>query len=112
MRGALHVTNGDSAAGTLRETTLARRVLPRRDALHEGPVPAVADDALRRIRARFLADDVPAEVESISRWLEERDRTLAANGGAEFGSSLASRMPAPRCSWLQRSRSMRRRTYG
>ena len=27
MRGALHVTNGDSAAGTLRQTSLAERVL-------------------------------------------------------------------------------------
>ena len=56
MRAALHVTNGDSAAGTLRETTLVERVLPWRDALHEGPVPALPDNELRRVRAAFLAE--------------------------------------------------------
>lgn len=84
MREALHVTNGDSAAGTLLETTLVERVLPWRDALHEGAVPEVADDALRRIRATFLAGDVPAEAESIRRWLEERDSTLATNADGAF----------------------------
>jgi hypothetical protein len=84
MRRALHVTNGDSAAGTLLETTLVERVLPWRDVLHEGPVPPVADDELRRLRAAFLADDAAAEAEAIARWLEERDRTLAANGEGEF----------------------------
>jgi Domain of unknown function (DUF1835) len=84
MRRALHVTNGDSTARTLLETTLAQHVLPWRDALHEGPVPAVADDALRRIRAKFLADDVPTEAKSIARWLDERDRTMAANADGEF----------------------------
>ena len=84
MRRALHVTNGDSAAGTLLETVLVERVLPWRDALHEGPVPAVADDELRRIRAEFLADDVPAEAAAIRSWLEERDRMLTENAGGEF----------------------------
>jgi hypothetical protein len=84
MRRALHVTNGDSAAGTLLETPIVERVLPWRDALHEGPVSAVSDDALRRLRATFLAGDDPAEAESIRRWLEERDRSFAANAGGEF----------------------------
>src|SRR5205085_621946 len=53
-RSALHVTNGDSAAGTLLETSLVERVLPWLDVLPDGPVPAVGDDELRRIRARFL----------------------------------------------------------
>jgi hypothetical protein len=83
MRRALHVTNGDSAAGTLLETTLVERVLPWRDALHEGPVPTVLDDELRRIRATFLADDA-AEAEQIRRWLEERDGTLVASADREL----------------------------
>jgi hypothetical protein len=84
MRGALHVTNGDSAANTLLETTLVKRVLPWRDALHEGPVPAVSQSELRRIRASFLADDAPSDFATISRWLEERDRTLDGNGDHEY----------------------------
>lgn len=84
MRGALHVTNGDSAAGTLRQTSLAERVLPWRDALHEGPVPAVPDDELRRVRATFLAEDAPTDAESIRRGLEERDAMLAANAVGEL----------------------------
>jgi hypothetical protein len=78
------VTNGDSAADTLLETTLVERVLSWRDALHEGPVPAVPDDELRRIRAEFLAEDEPSDREPIRRWLEERDRMLAASGDREY----------------------------
>ena len=84
MRRALHVTNGDSAAGTLLETELVEHVLPWRDALHAGPVPAVGDEALRRLRAEFLADGAPSEAAAIERWLEERDGTLAENAGGEF----------------------------
>jgi hypothetical protein len=84
MRRALHVTNGDSAAGTLLETTLVQRVLPWRDALHEGPVPAVADQTLRRARAEFLGGDPLTEAEPIRLALEERDSTLAANKDGTF----------------------------
>jgi len=84
MRRALHVTNGDSAAGTLLQTELVERVLPWRDSLHEGPVPDVPEKALRAIRAEFLGDGVPADVAAIERWLEERDGTLAENAGGEF----------------------------
>ncbi len=72
---ALHVTNGDSTVATLAQTGLAERILPWRDALHEGPVPDVPDRELRRIRAAFLGDD------AIAAWLEERDRTLLAHRG-------------------------------
>jgi Domain of unknown function (DUF1835) len=77
---ALHVTNGDSAAAVLDTTGLVRRVLPWRDALHEGPVPDVPDAELRRVRASFLSDDDPAELrQDLLRWLEQRDHQLAAN---------------------------------
>ena len=36
----LHITNGDTAAGTLRQTTLGGDVPAWRDTLHEGPVPS------------------------------------------------------------------------
>lgn len=54
-RGALHVTNGDSTVLGLQATELADVILPWRDTLHEGPVPAVSDDELRSIRSAFLA---------------------------------------------------------
>jgi Domain of unknown function (DUF1835) len=74
---ALHVTNGDSAAGTLEEARVAEHVLPWRDALHEGPVPAVEDDELRRIRAAFLAGDDRSRRDEIVDWLRTRDELLA-----------------------------------
>jgi hypothetical protein len=55
-RPVLHVTNGDSAAQRLRVGGVGRQVLPWRDVLHEGPVPAGLDeDRLRVARATFLA---------------------------------------------------------
>lgn len=53
----LHITNGDSAGGSLRTSGLEGDVLAWRDVLHDGPVPAGEDAAtLRRTRARFIAD--------------------------------------------------------
>jgi uncharacterized protein DUF1835 len=51
----LHVTNGDSTAGTLRLTPLGGTVVAWRDALHEGPVPTGDQEAVRTARAKFLA---------------------------------------------------------
>jgi hypothetical protein len=84
LAAALHVTNGDSAAEGLRATGLARRILPWRDVLHEGPVPDVPDPELRRIRAALLIDDDPAGRQACLRWLERRDHTLAANRDGEY----------------------------
>ena len=52
----LHVTNGESAGNTLRQTAIGGAVLAWQDALHEGPVPALPRQELLRTRARFLAD--------------------------------------------------------
>jgi hypothetical protein len=81
--GALHVTNGDSAAQTLRETGLVERLVVWRDALHEGPVPDVDDARLRAVRAEFLAGDGVSAAEA-QRMFEQRDRALAANPGGEY----------------------------
>ena len=58
----LHVTNGESAANTLRQTSIGGAVLPWRDALHEGPVrpglPLIAKHSGgtgRRFRSRSCA---------------------------------------------------------
>ncbi len=72
----LHVTNGDSAGGTLRETALGGQVLPWRDALHAGPVPALPRGELLRARARFLADCGWGRQQALLASLERRDRQL------------------------------------
>ena len=71
----LHVTNGDSTAGTLRQTSLGGTVIAWRDALHEGPVPAGDDDGVRAARARFLATTGVAEADVLAE-LEARDAAL------------------------------------
>jgi hypothetical protein len=61
MVAALHVTNGDCT--DLAGTGLARRILVWFDVLHEGPVLALPDEELRRIRAGFLAAQAPFDGE-------------------------------------------------
>jgi hypothetical protein len=81
MRGALHVSNGDST--DVPGTGLAERVLVWRDVLHEGPVPAVGRDELRRARARFLAEADGGDEYALS-FFEERDATLAGNRHGDY----------------------------
>jgi hypothetical protein len=72
----LHVTNGDSTAHTLQRACLAGDVLPWRDALHAGPVPAVPRPELLRGRAAFLSECGWGDGQEILSSLEERDRRL------------------------------------
>jgi uncharacterized protein DUF1835 len=79
----LHVTNGDSAAGNLKIARVPGTVLPWRDILHEGPVPAgLTLEELSRVRAEYLAglDGIAGfpgrEPGDILTEFEERDRTL------------------------------------
>lgn len=75
----LHVTNGDVAADLIRRTGLGGIVLPWRDVLHEGPVPARLDEtALRRERAAFLARLGDGDPAAIERLLAQRDDILAS----------------------------------
>ncbi len=74
----LHLTNGDIAAGRISAAGLPGDVLPWRDVLHEGPVPAgLDDDALRAARAEFLSGDSRSR-RSVFRGLSERDARLSA----------------------------------
>jgi uncharacterized protein DUF1835 len=84
MASALHVTNGDATVPALRGTGLARRILVWADVLHEGPVPAVDDAELRRVRAAFLADLIPHEADWALAGLERRDRTLDAGRDGDY----------------------------
>jgi redox-sensitive transcriptional activator SoxR len=72
----LHVTNGESAGNTLRQTALGGAVLSWQDVLHEGPVPALPRRELLRTRARFLADCGWGHGQALLSSLERRDRQL------------------------------------
>ena len=72
----LHVTNGESAGNTLRQTGLGGAVLPWQDVLHEGPVPDVSRAELLRARASFLSECGWGRVGTIRSSLERRDRQL------------------------------------
>jgi hypothetical protein len=83
--GVLHVTNGDSTAASLLQTTLVERVVVWRDVLHEGPVPDVGDAELRAVRARFLAEaDREGRLDPQGRDFGERDAALAAGRDGEY----------------------------
>jgi len=72
----LHVTNGDAAAEKIRATGVGGEVLPWRDVLHEGPVPAgLPLDELSVVRADFIASG--EGVEEMRRGFRERDEALA-----------------------------------
>jgi DNA-binding transcriptional MerR regulator len=72
----LHVTNGESAGNTLRQTSLGGAVLSWQDVLHEGPVPAGARPELLRTRAAFLSGCGWGSTQAIGSALQRRDRTL------------------------------------
>ena len=73
----LHLTNGDATAGLLRAAGMRGTLLPWRDVLHEGPVPAGLDlDALSDTRARFLAGRGWGNVDEIRDDFARRNATL------------------------------------
>ena len=53
----LNLTNGDCAIPQLRAAGIEGEILPWREVLHDGPVPALPPDELRGVRERFLGDD-------------------------------------------------------
>ena len=73
----LHVTNGESAGNTLRQTALGGAVLPWQDVLHEGPVPEMQRPELLRMRAGFLSACGWGSRRAIFASLERRDRQFS-----------------------------------
>jgi hypothetical protein len=71
----LHITNGDSAAGTLREF-LDDPVAVTCDLLFEGPAPDVDLDTWHHLRAAYLSRIAPDGYETIRRSLTEGDRRI------------------------------------
>lgn len=83
----LHVTNGDAAGERIGPLVAPEPVLPWRDMLHEGPVPADLDDlTLAERRAAYLAGRYRLEPAATLERFRERDRTLAR--AVEHGNAL------------------------
>jgi hypothetical protein len=74
----LHLTNGD--ATRIRETGLPGDVLPWRDVLHEGPVPAGLDfERLSAQRVRFIAGRGWDDLATVERGFAERDARISSS---------------------------------
>src|SRR5947209_16411673 len=80
----LHITNGDSAAGSLRASGVPGAVLPWRDLLHDGPVPAgLTLDELRSVRVRCISDQGQGAYNTALEDLAQRDAMLQAASGED-----------------------------
>lgn len=77
VRRLLHVTNGDSAAETLRLAGVGGEVAITADVLHEGPAPGgLPPERWRKVRARYLAESGYADYDSCLAQLTGQDRLL------------------------------------
>jgi hypothetical protein len=80
----LHVTNGDEAVARLVAAGVAGRIVPWRDVLHDGPVPAGLDaDALRAARARYIASAGWATYEAVFADFALRDAAIEDASAAD-----------------------------
>ena len=74
----LHVTNGDAAAGVIEAAEIGGEILPWRDVLHEGPVPAGLSLAeLGAVRADFIASLGWGDAAELRREVAARDAAVA-----------------------------------
>jgi hypothetical protein len=75
----LHITNGDVAATVIEKAAIGGEVLPWRDVLHEGPVPAgLSLEQMSEIRAQFIADCSWQTLEKARADFRARDSKLAS----------------------------------
>jgi hypothetical protein len=80
----LHITDGESVAGTLRESGLPGEVAIYGDLMYEGPAPAgLTPEAWRESRALFLAGFIRPTLEEARQYLKACDDALAAFPGHE-----------------------------
>jgi hypothetical protein len=83
VRAALHVSNGDCT--DVPGTGLAEHVVYWKDVLHEGPVPDVDPETLRRLRAEHLSGGgFDVDPERVARDLHGRDDALVAHRGGDY----------------------------
>jgi len=79
----LHVTHGDITVSGLRGTGLVDTVIAWRDVLHEGPVPDLPDEDLRRVRATFLAGENAADLGTVAEFAW-RDKMIADHRDGDY----------------------------
>jgi hypothetical protein len=73
----LHFTNGDSAVAKMRAGGIVGEVIPWRDVLHDGPVPAgLSLGELSKVRAEYIAGEGLGDLERIEREFADRDDML------------------------------------
>lgn len=77
MANVLHLTNGDSAAHGMKAGGIEGEIIPWRDVLHEGPVPAGQSfRELSRTRAQWLGGEGLGKITEIQKEFDERDEFL------------------------------------
>jgi hypothetical protein len=77
----LHVTNGDCTTALMERAGIAGEYLAWQDVLHEGPVPDLPPEALRRVRAEYLATLGRVGAPAVEAELRARDERVAAAVG-------------------------------
>ena len=80
----LHIVNGDSATGTLKQSGIAGDFLAFREVLQEGPTPEnLSAEEWVSTRARFLVGDDDPEIEACRKDLLEQHEAIARSGDHE-----------------------------
>ncbi|HVF41306.1 MAG TPA: DUF1835 domain-containing protein, partial [Gemmatimonadaceae bacterium] len=73
----LNITNGDCAGDGMRAAEIPGDILPWRDILHEGPVPAgLPLDELSKVRSRYIAAGGMGDLAEVEQNFAERDDAL------------------------------------
>jgi hypothetical protein len=84
MMPRLIITNGDAAADRIRAAGIEAEILPWRDVLYEGPVPAgLILEALSLIRAQFLASELSRPATELLDNFAARDAAVRNHGQHE-----------------------------
>ena len=78
-RNLLHITDGESVAGTLRQSGIPGTVAVYGDLMYEGPAPAgLSDEDWRDVRAGFMAEAGFGTIEETKRYLKSCHDALAS----------------------------------
>jgi RNA polymerase sigma factor (sigma-70 family) len=80
-QGIVHICDGDSVAGTLRQSGLPGEVAVYGDLLYEGPVPKERTEGeLLALRSRFHAQAGYGAAKQVEAWLKKSEETIAGLG--------------------------------
>src|SRR5947209_16169428 len=75
----LHIHNGESSAGTLKQSSVPGEIFSFQDALIGGPTPAgLRGEDWRRVRSHHLSESYGVDLAECERSLLNQDQTLAS----------------------------------